>query len=184
MTELASKSQLRMAFVRRALVCVPLILVLGSLSGSLAGSGANDPWYVALEKPWYQPPGWAFPVAWTILFTLMGLALAVVLSARGAAGRGLAIGLFVVQFAINLSWSPVFFAAHQVTTAYWIIVAMIVAAVAATFAMGRVRPLAAWLMVPYLCWISFAAILNHEIDLLNPDAETLVPRESKAQIPL
>lgn len=184
MTELASPSQLRMAFLRRALITVPLIMLLGALSGRLSGSGAGNPWYAALDKPWFQPPGWAFGVVWPVLYVLLGLALALVLNARGARGRGLAIGLFAIQFAINLSWSPVFFALREVSLAYWVIVAMILAAVAATFAMGRVRSAAAWLMVPYLCWISFAAILNHRIDQLNPDAERLVPAASNAQIAL
>ena len=90
MSELASPGQLRWSFVRWALVCVPLVLMLGILSGKLAGSGYGNPWFDALAKPAIMPPGWAFGVAWTILYILMGVALAIILNARGAKGRQVA----------------------------------------------------------------------------------------------
>lgn len=184
MSELASPGQLRWSFARWALLSVPAVLLLGVASGRLSNSGYGNAWFDALIKPEIMPPGWVFGVVWTILYLLMGFALAMILNARRARGRGLAIWLFIIQFAVNLAWSPVFFAAHQVTTAFWIIIAMLVLAIATTFAFGRVRKAAAWLMVPYLVWISFASILNYQIDKLNPQAETLVPNVPKTQIDL
>jgi tryptophan-rich sensory protein len=96
-----------------------------------------------------------------------------VLHARGSLYQRPAVALFVAQFLINLTWSPIFFGAHQVTAAFFIILVMLGIAIATTFAFARVRKAAAWLMVPYLVWISFAAILNFQIDQLNPDAESL-----------
>lgn len=182
MSQLASASQLRMSLLRWALFVIPAVMFLGFLSGAVSGSNGDSGWYQALMKPKLQPPSWAFPVAWTTLYFLMGLAFAMVLHARGARYRGLAIALFIVQFAINLSWSPVFFGQHKVSTAFFIILAMIVAAVAATIVFGRVRKAAAWLMVPYLIWITFAAGLNFEIDRLNPDAESLYVPAANSQI--
>jgi translocator protein len=184
MTGLASPSQLRMSFLRWALVTIPLLVFLGFLSGASAGSGENNAWYQALSKPWFNPPGWVFPVAWTVLYVLMGLALAMVLHARGNRNRAIAITLFAVQFAINLCWSPLFFAAHQVFAAFILVLFMLAAAIATTFAFGRVRTVAAWLMVPYLVWISFAGILNYTIHTLNPGAETLAPAGRSTQIDL
>lgn len=184
MTELASRSQLWGSFLRWALVTVPATLLLGSLSGRLSGSGYGNPWFDALAKPTIMPPGWVFGVVWTLLYIAMGLALAMILNARGARGRGLAIALFVAQFALNLIWSPVFFALHQVTLAFWLIVPMFASGVAAALAFGRIRAVAAWLLVPYLGWLCFAAFLTHQIDRLNPDAETLVRGGAKAQIAL
>jgi tryptophan-rich sensory protein len=91
---------------------------LGFLSGRLANSGYGNRWFDALVKPDFMPPGWAFGVAWTILYILMGLALAMVIHARGARGRGVAIILFLVQLLLNLAWSPLFFRAHQVDNAF------------------------------------------------------------------
>src|SRR3546814_14593249 len=84
----------------------------------------------------------------TILYVLEGVALAIILHARGARGRGLAIALFVAQFVLSLAWTPVFFGAHRVVLALAIIAAMIVLAIAATLMFGRIRRAAAWLMVP------------------------------------
>lgn len=182
MGELASRKQLNLSYFRWALITVPGTLLLGILSGRLSNSGYGNRWFDALAKPEAMPPGWMFGAAWTLLYILLGLALALVLNARGAKLRGLAVGLFAVQFALNLAWSPVFFAAHQVTVALWVIAAMLLVATATTVVFGRIRSAAAWLMLPYLCWLGFAASLNHDIDRLNPDAETLVPGGRKTQI--
>jgi tryptophan-rich sensory protein len=103
-----------MSLLRYALVTVPLVLLLGTLSGRIANSGYGNPWFDALDKPALMPPGAVFGIAWTILYILLGLALAMILHARGARGRGLAIGLFVAQLLINYAWSPLFFAMHKV----------------------------------------------------------------------
>jgi translocator protein len=184
MTELASSGQLRMSFVRVALVVVPLILFLGIVSGVMAGSGEGNAWFAALAKPAAMPPGWVFPVAWTALYILIGLALSLVIGARGAAGRGLAIGLFLVQFALNLAWSPAFFSAHRLGLAFAIILLMIVATIATILAFARIRRQAAVLMIPYLAWLCFAAWLNLSIETLNPNAETLAPGGGSAQVQL
>ncbi|MES2782559.1 MAG: TspO/MBR family protein [Pseudomonadota bacterium] len=182
MNQLASPSQLRMSFVRWALFVVPTIMFLGFLSGTMSGSTAENAWYQTLIKPDIQPPGWVFGVVWPTLYFMLGLAFAMVLHARGARHRNMAIGLFLSQFVINLTWSPIFFGAHQVTTAFFIIIAMLGLAIATTFAFARVRKAAAWLMVPYLVWISFASILNFKIDQLNPDAESLYVPAATSQI--
>lgn len=182
MNQLASASQLRMSLLRWALFVVPAVMLLGYLSGAVSGSTQENGWYQTLIKPDAQPPGWVFGVVWPTLYFLMGLAFAMVLHARGARSRPLAIGLFLLQLVINLSWSPLFFGQHKVSTAFFVILAMIVAAIATTLAFGQVRKAAAWLMVPYLVWISFAAILNFQIDRLNPDAESLYVPAASSQI--
>lgn len=182
MNEIASRGQLRLSYVRWALFVVPAIVFLGFLSGRMANSGYGNPWFDALTKPATMPPGWAFGVAWTILYILMGLALAIVLDARGAKGRGAAVVLFLVQLAGNLTWSPLFFAAHKVNAALILIVAILLLATITTLLFGRIRSLAAWLMVPYLCWLGFASGLNYDIGRLNPDAETLAAPSLSTQI--
>ena len=184
MTELASQGQLRMSFVRWALVTVPGVLLLGFLSGSSVAAGSDNAWYAALAKPALTPPDWVFPVAWSILYVLIGLALAIVLNARGARDRGLAVALFLVQLAVNIVWNPLFFGWHRVMLAFGVIVAMLLLALATTLVFGRVRPLAAWLMVPYLAWICFAGALTWGIHRLNPDADGLVPGAVTTQINL
>lgn len=171
MTELASPSQLRESYLRWALVCVPAVLLLGFLSGRMAQSGPENPWFASLVKPAIYPPPLAFPLVWSVLYVLMGLALALVITARGAPGRGLAIGAFAVQLVLNLAWSPVFFGMHLLTAGLVLIGLILAAALVTALLFLRVRPMAGWLLVPYLCWLVFAGLLNWQFLALNPDAD-------------
>jgi tryptophan-rich sensory protein len=173
-----------MAYLRYALFTVPAILLLGTLSGRASGSGYGNPWFDALTKPAFMPPGWAFPVAWTTLYILLGLSLAMILNARGAKGRGLAVTLFLVQLLLNYAWSPIFFAQHKVGLALLVIAAIIALTIAAALLFHRIRKAAAWLLLPYVAWLCFAAALTWEIDRLNPDAERLAPGTSGTDIAL
>ncbi|KHK91866.1 TspO/MBR family protein [Novosphingobium malaysiense] len=168
MNLLASSGQLRASFLRWALVCVPVIVLLGFLSGKSAQSGPENPWFAALVKPALYPPPAVFGIVWTILYVLMGLALAFVLSARGARGRGLAAGVFVLQFLVNLAWSPVFFGAHLLLVSLIVIAVLDVLVLITVALFGRVRPVAALLLVPYLAWILFATYLNFAFYQANP----------------
>lgn len=167
MSMIASSGQLRASYIRWALFLVPAIVLLGVLSGQLSGSGSNDPWFAALEKPAVYPPGWLFGVAWTVLYALMGLALAMILAARGARGRGLATAVFVVQLVLNLAWSPVFFGAHSISGALWLILALDAAAVITVVLFWRIRQFAGILLLPYLVWLAFATYLTWDIHRIN-----------------
>jgi translocator protein len=181
--QIASRSQLRASFLRWAMVTVPLIVFLGFLMGRLSNSGFSNGWFASLARPDWFPPGAVFGIVWTILYAMMGLSLAMILDAKGARKRDVAVGLFVGQLVLNLAWSPLFFAAHQVTAALVLIIATLVMAILTTRAFWRIRPVAAWLLVPYLAWLMFATALNFEMDRLNPDAETYRP-SSGAQFTL
>lgn len=184
MTGIASRGELRMSFLRIALFTVPGIVLLGTLSGRASNSGYSNAWFAALDKPAAMPPAWAFPVAWTILYILLGLALAIILHARGARGRGMALGLFAVQMLLNYSWSPIFFGAHRVGLALAILVAMIALTIACILLFARLRRNAALMLLPYLAWLCLAAWLNWQILVLNPGAESLVPQAGSADIRL
>jgi tryptophan-rich sensory protein len=171
-----------MSFLRWALVTIPAVLLLGTVSGRVSNPGYGNPWFDALVKPEAMPPGWMFGAAWTILYILLGLALAMILNARGSRGRPLALSLFFAQLILNYSWSPVFFAMHQTRAALMIIAAMLILSIAAAFLFARIRKAAGLLMLPYIAWLCFAAFLNYQIVALNPDAETLVPPGSSADI--
>jgi tryptophan-rich sensory protein len=184
MTGIASRGQLRMSFLRYALFTVPAVLLLGTISGRIANSGYGNPWFDALRKPAAMPEGWVFGVVWALLYVLLGLSLAMILHARGARGRGRAVGLFLAQLALNYSWSPVFFGFHRIGTALGVIAAMIVLTLACIAFFWRIRRSAAALLLPYVAWIGFAAYLTAEIDRLNPGASQLVPGEVSSDIAL
>ena len=171
MTELASRGQLRAGFLRWALVLVPGVVLLGFLSGAVAQSGPGNPWFDALSKPSLYPPPGIFGIVWSALYVMMGVALAMVVAARGAWGREPAIVAFVVQLLLNLAWTPLFFGAHQITGALILIVVLDIAVVVTILLFWRVRPVAGMLLLPYLAWILFATLLTWQFLAANPRAD-------------
>jgi len=157
-------------WTRIALLTCPAILLLGWASGWLSGSGYGNAWFDGLQKPAFMPPGWAFPVAWTTLYVLMGISLAMVLALRPSSRRGVALSLFFVQLALNFAWSPIFFAAHDITLAKATIFVMAAVAAAAARQFLHLKRVAGLLLIPYLAWLVFAATLNATIEQLNPGA--------------
>lgn len=153
---------------RLALITVPVIVALGFASGWASNSGYGNPWFDGLVKPSFMPPGWLFPVAWTLLYALMAIAFARILAARRGPDRIVASGLFLVQLALNLLWSPLFFRWHQVAAALGLILLLIAVTAATAIAFRRVDRPAAVMLAPYLAWLSFAAVLNGAILRLNP----------------
>ena len=155
-----------------AIVTVVAIEVLGGLSGWLSNSGYGNGWFDALKKPSFMPPGAAFGIVWPILYALLGVALAMILTESTSERRKNAVVLFFFQLVLNFAWSPVFFAGHDIVLAKVIIFAMAAIAAAAAGQFFRIRPAAGLLMVPYLAWLVFAAVLNTTIEQLNPGAGT------------
>jgi tryptophan-rich sensory protein len=160
----------RASFLKLALICVVAIELLGGLSGWLSQSGYGNPWFDALNKPSFMPPGYLFGIVWPILYALMGIALAMVLAAPPSPRRKTALILFFIQLALNFAWSPIFFAGHDIGLAKFVIFIMAALAAAAAGQFLRIRKTAGWLMVPYLSWLVFAATLNAAIEQLNSGA--------------
>lgn len=129
------------------------------------GSGA---WYQALDKPWWQPPGWVFAPVWFALYTLMGIAAWMVFRARGfGSRRRRALGLFAAQLVLNALWTPLFFGAHRIVAAAFLLFAILVLAIATTIAFRRIVRVAGLLLVPYVVWLVYAFALNAAIAWAN-----------------
>lgn len=181
MSTLASKAQLRASFLRWALFAVPAVLLASFLVQTFTPGGPGNAWFAALEKPAINPPSYLFGIVWPILYVLMGLALALVLSAWGARGRTAAILFFLLQLALNLGWSPVFFTLRQIDWALYMIIAVDVAVAVTIVLFWRVRMLAGLLLLPYLGWILFATVLNFQFLQLNPNASGLSGNDGAIQ---
>jgi tryptophan-rich sensory protein len=171
MTELASPRQLLFALMRWVIVLVPAMLLLGFLSAAASNSGDQSAWFAELAKPSLYPGAHVFPVVWTVAYVLMGVALSMVASARGSAGRGVAVAVFVLHLLLNLAWSPIFFGAHRITLALVDVVAMDITLALCLMLFARLRPVAAWLLVPVMVWVLFATALNWQMLSLNPGAD-------------
>jgi tryptophan-rich sensory protein len=160
---------------KTALVCVVGIELLGGLSGWLSNSGTGNGRFDALRKPSFMPPGWTFGVVWPVLYAMLGVALAMVLVEPSSDRRRFALILFFIQLVLNLAWSPIFFALHQIALAKWVIFVMAAVAAAAAGQFLRVKRDAGVLMIPYLGWLVFAAMLNSTIEALNSGVGASLP---------
>jgi tryptophan-rich sensory protein len=153
---------------RIALVTVPGILAAGFLIGQVSDSGYGNPWFDTLAKPAAMPPGWVFGLVWSILYAVLGIVLATLFASAPSRARSLALALFLAQLGLNFSWSPLFFTGHRIGPAFIVLAAMMSLSLAATGVIAGISRSAARLMLPYLCWLSFAGYLNLEIWRMNP----------------
>lgn len=125
-------------------------------------------WYATLNKPVFGPPNYLFAPVWTLLYILMGISLYLVWK-KGLKTKIVsdALYLFGIQLILNAIWSPVFFGAKNILLALIIIIAMWIYIVKTISIFGKINKTAAYLLYPYIAWVSFAAILNFSIWLLN-----------------
>lgn len=151
---------LRLAF------CVALCFVPG-IFGALFNPGGPGDWYAGLAKPALTPPGWIFPVVWPLLYAMMGVALFLALSPSRRDAPRWPLAVFAVQLVLNGLWSWLFFGLERADLALVDIALLLAAIVAAIAGFRQRRAAAAWLLVPYLAWVSFATWLNLEIVRLN-----------------
>ena len=153
--------------MRKALIiCLLIPLAVGGLAAWLTmGSMAQ---FAALAQPLLSPPGWVFPVVWTILYLLMGWASFLVWkSGAPQAAKRRALGLYGAQLAVNFVWPLLFFRAGLYGFALIWLVILLVLVAETMLAFGRIDRRAAWLLAPYLLWLLFAAYLNAGVWLLN-----------------
>lgn len=139
---------------------------VGVVSGLLSREGIAI-YNATVSKPIFTPPSWVFPVVWTILFALMGISAARVSLAEPSKARSWGLNLFIAQLVVNFFW-PLFFFNLQVFGFAFIWLILLWVLVAATICIfWRVDQTAAWLLVPYLVWLTFAAVLNGAVWIMN-----------------
>lgn len=151
----------------KLIISVTIPLLVGGLSGFFTVTGVES-WYQTINKPSWNPPNWIFGPVWTALYIMMGVALFLVWKSSGNANtKKLALILFAAQMLLNFFWSFIFFSLQQPGWAFAEIVVLWLLILATIFAFARLNNMAAWLLVPYISWVSFAAILNFTIWQLN-----------------
>lgn len=125
-------------------------------------------WYQTLHKPSFTPPNWLFPVAWTSIYIMIAIAAYLVWKRRNRTATYTQTRVvYFVQLLLNFSWSIIFFGMHQIFAALVIILLLWIFILINIYAFGRFNRTAAWLLIPYLIWVSFASVLNFSIYLLN-----------------
>ena len=144
-----------------------LVTFVAAAIGTVASLDAGS-FYAELNRPGWAPPAWLFAPAWTILYVLMGVAAWLVWRRHGFGAGRTALILFLVQLAANALWTWLFFAWRQGAGAFAEILVLWALIVATIASFGRLNVPAAWLMVPYLAWVTFATALTLSVWRLNP----------------
>lgn len=150
------------------LIIAIVICELAGIIGSIFTTPYIPTWYAGLIKPSFTPPGWLFGPAWTTLFALMGIALFLVYK-KGLKRPNvkMAVYVFFIQLVLNIIWSIVFFGFQNPGFAFIEIVCLWLTILATILAFAKVSKPAAWLLIPYILWVSFASVLNYTIWVLN-----------------
>ena len=151
----------------RGLLLWLVVTYAAATVGAMASINAAS-FYATLAKPAWAPPSGVFGPVWTMLYLLMGIAAWLVWRERGFAAAKPALLLYLAQLAVNALWSWLFFAWHLGGAAFTDILLLLPLIVATLHAFGRRQPIAALLLTPYLCWVTFAAVLNFTVWRLNP----------------
>lgn len=150
--------------ITELLIFIVATELVGALSGLLAGNSFS--FYKELIKPPLSPPGWIFPVMWAILYALMGIS-AFIIYTSDVKEKHLALIIYGTQLFVNFMWSIVFFRFKMFGLSVAVILILLGLIIAMIITFRRIRPLAAYLNIPYLLWILFASYLNIGILLLN-----------------
>lgn len=156
--------------MKNILVLISCILA-SNLIGALGAIFTNpkiDNWYAGLVKPAFNPPNWIFGPVWIILFSLMGVAFYLVIK-NGIEKEWvkIAVVIFVVQFILNVLWSYLFFGLNNPALALAEIIFLWLTILATILVFYKVDKIAAYLLLPYIFWVSFAAFLNYSLWILN-----------------
>lgn len=144
-----------------------IVCLSAGFIGSAFTSSSIDTWYNGIEKPSFNPPDWIFGPVWTVLYILMGISAAMIFLTGWNSATKLALGVFAAQLVLNTLWSILFFGLKNPGLAFAEIVVLWLAIAASILLFYRIRPTAAYLLVPYILWVSFAAVLNFRIMVLN-----------------
>lgn len=151
---------------KELIISVLISLGIGALAGALTSNSMEL--YSKLEKPALSPPSWIFPVVWTTLFILMGIS-AYLIYVSDAEGKDDAIKVYALSLLLNFSWSIVFFRLDAYLLAFLVLIALWVTILIMIKRFYKINPVAAYLQIPYLIWVTFAGYLNLAIYLLNRD---------------
>jgi tryptophan-rich sensory protein len=150
----------------KLLVSVLLVLTVGSLAGMFTAQAIPE-WYESINRPSFSPPNYLFGPVWTILYMLMGISLFLIWKEPTSKKRNLAMLVFLLQLVLNFSWSILFFSFGRIGLALVEIILLWFNIVLMVVMFYRIKPLAAYINIPYLLWVTFATILNASFYLLN-----------------
>lgn len=150
----------------KLLVSIMLPLSIGGIAGLFTAQAIPE-WYATLKQPSFNPPNWVFGPVWTTLYILMGISLFLVWRMEPGKLRNKAILVFLLQLLLNFAWSFLFFYFKTIGFALIDILALWVMILVMLFSFYKIKPIAAYVNIPYLLWVTFATVLNAAYFILN-----------------
>ena len=150
----------------KLVVSLLLPLSVGAVAGMFT-SQAVPTWYASLNRPSFNPPNWVFGPVWTSLYILLGISFYLIWKENPSKYRNLAIKVFSIQILLNFLWSFIFFYFNLIGVALLEIILLWTSIVAMIYLFYKIKPIAAYLNIPYFLWVSFATILNSGYYFLN-----------------
>lgn len=152
--------------ITKLIVSLIIPLSVGAVAGMFT-SQAVPTWYATLNRPSFSPPSWVFGPVWTSLYILLGISFFLIWKENTSKERNLAIKVFSVQMLLNFAWSFLFFYFNLIGVALLEIILLWISIATMIYLFHKLKPLAAYLNIPYLLWVSFATILNAAYYFLN-----------------
>lgn len=150
----------------KLILCILIPLSIGAVSGIATATGIGS-WYTTLNKPFFNPPNYLFSPVWTLLYTLMGISLYLILQSPKNEFTIKAITIFCIQLFLNFWWSFLFFKFQLIGIAFIEIIMIWASILTMIIIFGKINKTAAYLQIPYLLWVSFASALNFTYWLIN-----------------
>jgi len=150
----------------KLIISILLPLSVGAIAGMFT-SQAVPTWYASLNRPFFSPPNWVFGPVWTTLYILLGISFFLIWKEEATKARDLAIKVFLIQMLLNFAWSFLFFYFNLIGVALIEIILLWISIASMIYLFYKIKPVAAYMNIPYLLWVSFAAILNAGYYFLN-----------------
>ena len=148
------------------LIWIALCELVGTVSGILSQKGI-EVYNLSIMKPSFTPPSWLFPVVWTILFALMGISAAKIYLSPASKERSAGLNLFIAQLVVNFFWPLFFFNLQAFGFSFFWLLLLWILVILTALRFRKIDKCAGWLLVPYLAWLTFAAVLNGAVWFMN-----------------
>lgn len=152
--------------ILKLLASLALPLILGAIAGLFTADAVPE-WFKGLNRPSFSPPNWLFGPVWTILYILMGVSLFLIWKQGVSKERNIALFVFLLQLLLNFAWSFIFFYYNMIGLALIEIILLWIIILVMLVLFYKIKPMAAYLNIPYLLWVSFATILTAAYFILN-----------------
>ena len=157
---------MKISNITKLTVSLFIPLAVGAVAGMFTSQAVPE-WYASLNRPSFSSPNWVFGPVWTSLYILLGTSFFLIWKEKASQKRDQAILIFSVQMLLNFGWSFLFFYFHLIGIALIEIILLWISIASMLFLFHKIKPLAAYLNIPYLLWVSFASVLNAGYYFLN-----------------